>query len=613
MAIDNKREAEWASENEYDGKINLKLKKSSSGDFAAFISKLSGGGAAVAAAEERALHQIQGRLFSNGANGIACLYTQQGKKGTNQDAMIVWEKFCTRSNTNAIFCGVFDGHGPFGHMVARKVRDSLPLLLREEWEAKSDSEQISAGNNGNHAGMIRFDEFMDGDGFDSIEVDDNEKLPEMHMPLKRSILKAFKSMDKELKLHPTIDCFCSGTTAVTLIMQDQDLIIGNIGDSRAVLATRDKDNSLMAVQLTVDLKPNLPREAARIQKCKGRVFALQDEPEVARVWLPNSNSPGLAMARAFGDFCLKDFGLISIPDVYYHHITMGDEFVVLASDGVWDVLSNEEAVEIVASAPGCATAARALVDCATRAWRLKYPTSKNDDCAVVCLFLKQVSGANVAKAQNDITTDSEVEMKVPKEGGTEGSNIDVEASRADLVHSDYINELGPNVAKAQNNITTDSEVEMKVPKEGGTEGSNIDVVASRADLVHSDYVNESGANVAKAQNNITTDSEVEMKKVLKEGGTEGSIIDVVASRADLVVHSDNVKESSEIESVVEPLEEKLPERILDQSKRSLAECLSTTEDEEWSALEGVTRVNSLLSLPRFLSFEKRSASWRKWL
>ena len=55
---------------------------------------------------------------------------------------------------------------------------------------------------------------------------------------------------------------------------------------------------------------------------------------MARVWLPNSDSPGLAMARAFGDFCLKDFGLISVPDVYYHQITEKDEFVVLATDGV---------------------------------------------------------------------------------------------------------------------------------------------------------------------------------------------------------------------------------------------------------------------------------------
>lgn len=80
-------------------------------------------------------------------------------------------------------------------------------------------------------------------------------------------------------------------------------------------------------------------EAARIQQCRGRVFALQDEPEVARVWLPNSDSPGLAMARAFGDFCLKDFGLISVPDVYYRRLTQKDEFIILATDGVLVFLS----------------------------------------------------------------------------------------------------------------------------------------------------------------------------------------------------------------------------------------------------------------------------------
>jgi hypothetical protein len=41
----------------------------------------------------------------------------------------------------------------------------------------------------------------------------------MFLPLKQSYLKAFKTMDKELKLHPTVDCFCSGSTAVTLVKQ----------------------------------------------------------------------------------------------------------------------------------------------------------------------------------------------------------------------------------------------------------------------------------------------------------------------------------------------------------------------------------------------------------
>lgn len=42
-------------------------------------------------AHDAELHQISGRIFTNAATKIACLHTQQGKKGTNQDAMLVWE------------------------------------------------------------------------------------------------------------------------------------------------------------------------------------------------------------------------------------------------------------------------------------------------------------------------------------------------------------------------------------------------------------------------------------------------------------------------------------------------------------------------------------------
>lgn len=480
--------------------------KTSSG----LIGKLSGGGGG---GDDRGLHQVPGRLVSNGASSVACLYTQQGKKGTNQDAMIVWENFSSRSDT--VFCGVFDGHGPCGHMVARTVRNALPVQLCTQWMSASNVDKSYVNENGNANGSTHNEESMEDEWCEQLEVEENEKLPETYLPLKQAILKAFKSMDKELKMHSAIDCFCSGSTAVTLIKQGQDLILGNIGDSRAVLATRDKDNSLVATQLTIDLKPNLPREAARIQQCKGRVFALQDEPEVARVWLPNSDSPGLAMARAFGDFCLKDFGLISVPDIYYHRITERDKFVVLATDGVWDVLSNKEAVDIVASAPSRAVAARALVDCATRAWRLKYPTSKNDDCAVVCLFL-----------EHEVST--------------------------------------PNVVEPATNLA-------EAPKE------EVKVVPVTDDAITS-----------------------------PDFGTVSS-----STHASVLEHSGTVRESNEIEPVIESKEEKLPDKNVGRSKRSLAECISTAEDEEWSALDGVTRVNSLLSLPRFLSVDKMSSSWRK--
>ena len=61
---------------------------------------------------------------------------------------------------------------------------------------------------------------------------------------------------------------------------------------------------------------------------------MQDEPEVPRVWLPFDDAPGLAMARAFGDFCLKEYGVISIPEFSHRLLTDRDEFIVIASDGV---------------------------------------------------------------------------------------------------------------------------------------------------------------------------------------------------------------------------------------------------------------------------------------
>lgn len=72
----------------------------------------------------------------------------------------------------------------------------------------------------------------------------------------------------------------------------------------------------------------------RILECNGRVFCLDDEPGVHRVWLPDDESPGLAMSRAFGDYCVKGFGLISEPEVTQRSITRRDQFIILATDGV---------------------------------------------------------------------------------------------------------------------------------------------------------------------------------------------------------------------------------------------------------------------------------------
>lgn len=75
-------------------------------------------------------------------------------------------------------------------------------------------------------------------------------------------------------------------------------------------------------------------EAERIKRNNGRIFALRDEPNIPRVWLPNDDYPGLAMARAFGDLQLKKYGVIAVPQVSYRRLTPRDQFLVLATDGV---------------------------------------------------------------------------------------------------------------------------------------------------------------------------------------------------------------------------------------------------------------------------------------
>eukprot|EP00262_Sarcandra_glabra_P006641 TRINITY_DN18_c5_g1_i1.p1 TRINITY_DN18_c5_g1~~TRINITY_DN18_c5_g1_i1.p1 ORF type:complete len:361 (-),score=47.89 TRINITY_DN18_c5_g1_i1:47-1129(-) len=306
-------------------------------------------------------------LSSSGSNGVASFFTKRGEKGVNQDCFVVWEEFGCQEDM--IFCGVFDGHGPWGHFVAKSVRKSMPSSLLCNWQEETVALTSLASD---------------------FDLDSDKKIHWFDI-WKRSYLRTCAAIDTELKYHRKMDCINSGTTALTIVKQGEVIVIANVGDSRAVLATTSEDGSLVPVQLTVDFKPNLPQEAERIMQCKGRVFCLQDEPGVHRVWLPNRETPGLAMSRAFGDYCVKDFGLISIPEVTQRKITDRDHFLVLATDGVWDVISNQEAVEIVSSAPERGKSAKRLVECAVRAWKRKRRGIATDDCSAICLFFHSSS------------------------------------------------------------------------------------------------------------------------------------------------------------------------------------------------------------------------------
>lgn len=312
-----------------------------------------------------------GTINVDGSNNFASVFSKRGQKGTNQDCCIVWEEFGCQEDM--IFCGIFDGHGPWGHFVAKRVRESMPRSLLCNWQETLAAQSSSLDD---HVKDI-----------DHVKTAADNKQQRFNI-WKHSFLKSCASIDQELEHCRKFDSFYSGTTALSIVRQGETVFIANVGDSRAVLATTsDDDGSLVAVQLTVDFKPNLPQEAERIIQCQGRVFCLQDEPGTHRVWLPDVESPGLAMSRAFGDYCIKDYGLISVPEVTQRNISSKDQFVVLATDGVWDVISNQEAVDIVSSTPDKAKSSKRLVECAVHAWKRKRRGIAIDDISAICLFL----------------------------------------------------------------------------------------------------------------------------------------------------------------------------------------------------------------------------------
>ncbi|XP_051144443.1 probable protein phosphatase 2C 34 [Andrographis paniculata] len=306
--------------------------------------------------------RTSGVVNVEGSNNLASVFSKRGEKGVNQDCCIVWEEFGCQEDM--LFCGIFDGHGPWGHYVAKSVRESMPSSLLCNWQ-----------------------ETLAETSSDSDSELESEKLLHRFNIWNRAYTKACAAVDQELEHHQKIDTFHSGTTALTVVRQGDSIFIANVGDSRAILGTTSDDGSLVAAQLTTDFKPNIPQEAERITQCQGRVYCLDDEPGVHRLWQPHKESPGLAMSRAFGDYCVKDFGLVSVPEVTHRHITENDQFIVLATDGVWDVVSNEEAAEIVQMAPDREKAAKQLVQFAARAWRRKRRSIAMDDISAIVVFL----------------------------------------------------------------------------------------------------------------------------------------------------------------------------------------------------------------------------------
>ncbi|KAL4188688.1 hypothetical protein AMTRI_Chr08g161680 [Amborella trichopoda] len=265
------------------------------------------------------------------------------------------------------FFGVYDGHG-CSH-VAASCKERLHQLVAEELESIIE------------CGIFE---------------------PEW----KEVMEKSFKRMDMEATGGvqtgtPTTNCRCElqtphcdavGSTAVVAVVAPSHIVVANCGDSRAVLCRGGEP-----VALSSDHKPDRPDELLRIQASGGRVI-YWDGPRVLGV---------LAMSRAIGDNYLKPY-VSSEPEVTVTERAAEDECLILASDGLWDVVSNEVACEIArrclqrapengasssgvnGSDPACSVAAALLT-------KLALARQSTDNVSVVVIDLKSAHSHGRAK------------------------------------------------------------------------------------------------------------------------------------------------------------------------------------------------------------------------
>ncbi|KWX15679.1 putative Ser/Thr phosphatase 2C [Giardia duodenalis assemblage B] len=188
-----------------------------------------------------------------------------------------------------------------------------------------------------------------------------EALCRVFLAADTAFANAFFAANKKYGDRSSVAIPTPGSTACIGILNEDKLYVANVGDSRAVLGrVNNADLSVFHVDLSKDHKPSRSSETMRILSAGGSVQASHISSNKClvsvgplRVW-----PGGLSVSRGIGDFSLKANkelekqgvrgDLISpYPEIRYTTTSICDQFLVIACDGVYDVLSSEEVVKFI--------------------------------------------------------------------------------------------------------------------------------------------------------------------------------------------------------------------------------------------------------------------------
>jgi protein phosphatase 1G len=274
------------------------------------------------------------KLSENGENERLKfgLSSMQGWRASMEDA----HSALLDLDTETAFFGVFDGHG--GRVVAKFCAKYLHSQVLK-------AEAYSAGDLGTavHKAFFRVDEMMRGQrGWRELSAlgDKMNKFSGMIEGLIWSPRGNSNQQDDwafEEGPHSDFAGPTCGSTACVALIRDNQLIVGNAGDSRCVISRGGQ-----AYNLSRDHKPELTAERERILKAGGFIH-------MGRV------NGSLNLTRAIGDVEFKQNKYLTPekqivtanPDINIVELCDDDDFLVVACDGIWDCMSSQQLVNFI--------------------------------------------------------------------------------------------------------------------------------------------------------------------------------------------------------------------------------------------------------------------------
>lgn len=305
-----------------------------------------------------------------------------GKPKTNQDNYF---NYNIKSNLDdLVFVGVCDGHGENGHYVSKYLIDHLPLDFEVDYLNNSDN-----------------------NSFENIPLEKITKIFEESFLKTDNNLNTLCDEMKEKKLlgennHDFFNCDYSGSTCVSIFLKKNDIstvYIANVGDSRVIVIKENPNNIWTFEQLSRDHKPTEEDEYKRIIEADGEIEAIEDDDGnwtgPLRVWEKGSEGPGLAMTRSLGDKVGTKIGVVCTPEISKYSIKDEDRAFIIASDGLWEYMPNQDVTEAVKelildmrenNEISADIIANELFKQSVIRWRQKEPGM--DDITIICVLLR---------------------------------------------------------------------------------------------------------------------------------------------------------------------------------------------------------------------------------